>query len=994
MSTTTQPRRRAVAWLAALALPALAFGGLVFAKDQTPAEAANDAAASIVYDGSSAAQSAASCWEIKQDKPASADGVYWLLTDKMKAPEQFYCDMTTDGGGWVLIGRGRQGWTYKFQGQGTPAQVRANINSAAGFAPKQLSGELVQQLLGDQAPESLPDGYMARRATSQDGSSWQTVRFSTTRNGKFSWALGGQTPVSKVSVDGTPVAGGTLSQFGTASSQNGVNLTEQPGLSYSWGLGFTATQGGAPASNASSFIVSGTHATAGASKAIPMAQLYLRPQLRSSAQKYSSIPDSGTSAIARPALAESTSMATTWGASGRAVNAMNASNKPSEHYTEVQAFTQSGNTMFVGGNFKHLERDASGKERFAQSFLAAFDVNTRELKKDFTPKFDGQIKALATLPNNRIAVGGEFNNVNGVSSPKLVVLDATTGKIDANWKLKLTSGISSFRVRALSVEGNQLYIGGVFTHLTMPGQASVYSRGAARVSVVDGTPDKSWTTEIIGEVYSIKRTPGSKYVYLGGFFSRDQRVGSGQAISMAKLEAAAGAKVIDWKWTPSKAAQVTSLNYWAWDVIEDGASIWMGASEHILRTYDTNTLQQLTSNITLPGGDFQDVELTGNVSYGACHCDKWNYSGASTYPTPDTYSNVDSIDTVGAWNRSTKAIIQDFQPKFLGTYTQGVWAMTTDSLGRLWVGGDLRKSQGASGMQFSGGFATYAPRDITPPAVPGNVKVARSGTKDVITWDAASGASTYQVLRNDRPIASTASGTRQLEIGALDGARYFVRAMDTAGNVSASSKVAKAPAVVTTPPTTPPTTPATVRTTLAVAPEYVAAQPFNPAGLRQSELVTFHNTWSMQSGFGGTWMNRNNVGTSGWAPAKAAIGWNADGLDTRLTGAARGPFKLQTVVNVEDPSKLKFVRGVSFGGDGYAVWVNGKLMKRVNYPSDGSSWATKLVGAGHATAARVDYAIDPAAFVKGKNVISVQVLPHSATSQKVVYSMEVQGYLK
>ncbi|MFC7645739.1 fibrinogen-like YCDxxxxGGGW domain-containing protein [Streptosporangium lutulentum] len=87
-------------------------------------------------DGTSADKAAPSCWAIKQQTPSSADGVYWLQTPALIAPQQFYCDMTTDGGGWVLIGRGRQGWEFDYNGQRTPAEVRNTPASTGAFAPR------------------------------------------------------------------------------------------------------------------------------------------------------------------------------------------------------------------------------------------------------------------------------------------------------------------------------------------------------------------------------------------------------------------------------------------------------------------------------------------------------------------------------------------------------------------------------------------------------------------------------------------------------------------------------------------------------------------------------------------------------------------------------------------------------------------------------------------------------------------------------------------
>src|ERR1700742_3974422 len=97
-----------------LAVLSLAVGMTIVVAMPSPA------VSTAIGSGTSSSTPGASCWGIKQAFPQSADGLYWLRSQAMASAGQFYCDMTTDGGGWVLVGRGREGWTWSPSGQGTP----------------------------------------------------------------------------------------------------------------------------------------------------------------------------------------------------------------------------------------------------------------------------------------------------------------------------------------------------------------------------------------------------------------------------------------------------------------------------------------------------------------------------------------------------------------------------------------------------------------------------------------------------------------------------------------------------------------------------------------------------------------------------------------------------------------------------------------------------------------------------------------------------------
>ena len=926
------PARRPVVLAAVVAIAAALLTSL-------PARAAE----APVRDGSSQALAAASCWEIKQIKPTATDGVYWLLTPQLQAPRRFYCDMTTDGGGWVLVGRGRNGWSLAYNGRGTSDEVADTITGQAAFSPKQLDSNVINALLGGNRFDQVVDQVRVRRAKNATGTSWQNVTMTFAKAERWTWALGAGVPVSSVSMDGVSGTNVSTRYFASDDEFRSFATDETANTNYVRGFKYGSRVIGS--TDPTSYLYS---SATGGKWAAPMSQVFIRPKLRAADVSFAAVPDAGTSASSQPAAPNNGSIPGAWGVTGLGAGGAG------ENSTEVQAFAQVGGTMFAGGNFTTVQKgaSASGADRIAQPYLAAFDATTGDYLPSFKPPvLDNQVKALVALPGGRLAVGGEFTQVNGTARAGFVVVDARTGAVDDAWTTTIENRMSGGKVsvRALDVSGDYLYLGGAFTHLLSTG-STAYAKGAARIQISTRTADTRWNPELNGTATALDVSTDGTRVYLSGYFTTAQGSTADRA---AAFSTASGAPRITPLWQPTFSTAGTARYQQA--VEEVGDKVWLGGSQHSMFAYDRDTFALENAHVTKWGGDLQAIAGGDGLVFGGCHCENWNYSDSTDFDgiSPGQFNTswrfADSIYYLGAWNATTGDYVADFSPEMRARSGMGVWAIQVADDGTVWAGGSLISSVTTTGAnQWVGGFVRYGMRPTATPATPTDLKATLDGTDATVSWGASttSGVS-YEVLRNDRVVATTSTRSAVLP-GSTANDRLFVRAVDARGNRSAST------AVVT--PSVP-----------------VATTTFLPAG--SSWSYRFDNGSAVPSGW-----QQSTFDASTWRSGAAPLGFGNNTVATNIdvpSGQTRAVVSYyRSSFDVAAGTKVGKVTLTTRADDGVAVYVNGTEVGRANLPTgplSDSSYATSAPSTAAAVANPVAFDVPASLLHSGTNTVAVSV---------------------
>ncbi|MEU9826385.1 hypothetical protein [Micromonospora chersina] len=155
----------------------------------------------------------------------------------------------------------------------------------------------------------------------------------------------------------------------------------------------------------------------------------------------------------------------------------------------VYRVLQIGNRVYLAGSFTTV-RNAGQTAQLAMPRLVALDATTGRIDTTFRPVVNGTVKALAAAPDGRsLYIGGAFTTVNGVAAPRVARVDAATGARVAGFAPAALNN----QVNDMRLVGNRLILGGAFQTV-----GGVTRRALAALNATTGAADASVNLRIEG----------------------------------------------------------------------------------------------------------------------------------------------------------------------------------------------------------------------------------------------------------------------------------------------------------------------------------------------------------------------------------------------------------------------------------------------------------------------------------------------------------------
>jgi autotransporter-associated beta strand protein/VCBS repeat-containing protein len=92
-----------------------------------------------------------------------------------------------DGTGWLLVGRGRQGWEFDADGQGAVADVNQNLGTPDAFVPAAYSDAIINDLIAASGLDLTDVEIRLKRAADPTGTTYQEAVWRPTTQTTWTW---------------------------------------------------------------------------------------------------------------------------------------------------------------------------------------------------------------------------------------------------------------------------------------------------------------------------------------------------------------------------------------------------------------------------------------------------------------------------------------------------------------------------------------------------------------------------------------------------------------------------------------------------------------------------------------------------------------------------------------------------------------------------------------------------------------------------------------
>lgn len=345
------------------------------------------------------------------------------------------------------------------------------------------------------------------------------------------------------------------------------------------------------------------------------------------------------------------------------------------YLTLVWDLQRIGDVMYVGGDFTTLV--APNGDRHAQSFLAAFDMDTGEWIPTFDPNLDSVVYDLDVTADGMLVAGGEFTG--GVAP-----IDPATGARVAGFDADLRHSWGPPAVFTVAVAGDSIYAGGRFVRAN-----GTIVDNLAKLDRHTGQLDATWMPTVQPVLYmglmqerirDIEVDLGRGRVYVGGLFgSVNNATGSD---SLAILSSTDGSTLMSHPGIEPTPGPIIFI----YEIELAGNRVRYGGKENFTITVDADTLERTEDVIYTNNGDHQVIREGATTLWVGSHA--WRQAFVAAPPHNPFAPTADAVD-VNAVFGVNKATGQVLPITFELRGSAGAWAIEEDPNGRLWVAGQF-----------------------------------------------------------------------------------------------------------------------------------------------------------------------------------------------------------------------------------------------------------------------------------------------------------------